>query len=130
MNAVTRNSDSEAHFREVQVLVLEDEMLKDGVQKDHMYAFIMSNAPLFRFFATHLPEELKNIWDNANTDEASRIELESQYEELRRQMQLVFAQHFDAETQTALTEAAECGDITTAERILEAHFQLIGRTEE
>ncbi len=130
MNAVTRSPEGEDHFRNVQVQVLKGKMQKESIPADRMYAFIVSNAPLFRFFATHLPDELTNLWDTANTDEGSRIKLEEQYEHLRQQMQRVFEQYFDADTQTALTEAAENGDIATAERILETHSLMLGRTEE
>ena len=120
----------EQHFKEVQNKVLCDESEKEGVPEEKTYAFIIDNAPLFRFFATHLPDELARIYDTADTSGESRAALEEHYEQLRGVIREVFAQQFDADTQTALTDAAENGDIATAERILEVHFALTKYTEE
>ena len=129
MNAVTRGGGEE-HFREVQNQVIGDEVQREGIPEERLYAFILDNAPLFRFFATHLPEELGPVWDTATTDEMARAKLEDRYSALRTQIKTIFEQRFDADTQSALTDASENGDIATAERILEAHFALLGRTEE
>lgn len=131
MNAVTRMGDAgEQHFKEVQSEVLNDESQKEGVPEEKTYAFIIDNAPLFRFFATHLPDELAHIYDTADMSAESLMALEKHYEQLRREIKEVFAQQFDADTQTALADAAENGNIATAERILEVHFALAKRTEE
>lgn len=131
MNAVTRMGEAgEQHFKEVQHEVLSDASQKEGVPEEKTYAFIIDNAPLFRFFATHLPDELAQIYDTARISAQSRQALEECYEQLREEIRQVFAQQFDADTQTALVDAAENGDIATAERILEVHFALAQRTDE
>lgn len=129
MNAVTRKG-GEGHFLDVQNIVMEDGIRKEGVPDERTYAFIIDNAPLFRFFATRLPDELGVPWDNADTNSEARGTIEIQYEMLRTGIKRIFEQQFDADTQSALTEAAESGNIALAERILEAHALLIGRTEE
>jgi hypothetical protein len=129
MNAVTRTGGEE-HFMEVQNQVIGDELQKENITEENTYAFILDNAPIFRFFATHLPDELGGLWDAASTDERARIMLGEEYKNLRGALKNVFEQQFDADTQTALTDAAESGDIATAERILEAHIALAGRSEE
>lgn len=131
MNAVTR-SGGEEHFMEVQREVMGDQIEKEGVAEENVYAFILSNAPLFRFFATHFPDddELGRSWDAADVDKIPRDKLGEQYAILRDKIKEIFEQQFDADTQTALTEAVENGDIGTAERILEAHLALAGRKEE
>ncbi len=129
MNAVTRMGGEE-HYMDVQSQVIQNEIEREGIPEERLYAFIIDNAPLFRFFATHLPEELGELWDNADTDENARAKLEERYKALRTQVKEIFEQRFDADTQSALTDAAEGGDIATAERILEAHLALAGRTEE
>lgn len=131
MNAITKTGEGgEQHFKDVQNEVMSDEIKKEGVPEDKIYAFIIDNAPLFRFFVTHLPDELAQLYGAADTDEKSRTELEERYENLRAQVKQIFEQRFDADTQTALTDAVENGDITTAERILEANLNAAGRTEE
>ncbi len=129
MNAVTRTGGEE-HYMDVQNQVLSGVITKEGVPEERLYAFIMDNGPLFRFFATHLPDELSEHWDVANTDEVSRAKLDAQYKDLRARVKQIFEQRLDADTQTALSDAAENGDIATAERILEAHIALMGRIEE
>jgi hypothetical protein len=131
MNAVTRMGEAgEQHFKGVQNEVLSDELKKEGVPEEKTYSFIIDHAPLFRFFATHLPDEMVQTYDTANKNEESRKALEEGYEQLCGEIKRVFAQHFDADTQTALADAAENGDIAVAERILEVHFTLAKRTEE
>ena len=129
MNAVTRGGGEE-HFRDVQNQVMLDEVAREGIPEERLYAFILDNAPLFRYFATHLPEELGPAWDTATTDEDARAKLEERYSALRSQIKTIFEQRFDADTQSALTDASENGDVATAERILEAHLALAGRSEE
>jgi oligoendopeptidase F len=115
------------HFMELQASVFDDEIHKEGVTD--VMGFITEHAPLFRFFATHLPDDLKESWDKADTNTHETQKLESQYERFYTEVRESLSE-MDPDVRTALTEAAEEGDIDTASRILEAHLSRTTRTEE
>ncbi len=130
MNAVTRETGGEEHFMEIQQHVIEDEALREHIPDSQLLSFVLGHAPFFRYFATHLPDELASLWSAADTDEEARRKIEEQYDALRTELNRIFEQQFDQETQTALTDAAESGDYETFAKILEIHLARGMRTEE
>lgn|GEM_PF-6429975 len=114
---IPENSESpEEHFLTIQAVVFKDIMKKEGVSD--VRNFITLNAHLFRFFATHLPDDLKESWEDAELDEESQKRLEAQYEAFHSRVD-AFIANLDPEIQQNLTDAVTRGNVNETSVILE-----------
>ena len=110
----------EEHFLHVQSDVLDHTFQNESAGADPI-RFIIEHAPLFRHFATHLPKDLEKSWGNAKKSGEAQKKIEERYGEFAREIENSI-EVMDPDARTALTEAAERGDILGASRILEAHL--------
>ena len=91
-------------------------MSKEGVSD--VRSFIIDNAHLFRYFATHLPDDLMDSWEHAKDNNEARDKLEAQYEIFQEQVTQYIAQ-LDPEIQQGLADAINDSDVDTTSYILE-----------
>lgn len=111
------------------ILTAQQRVFEDEIKEEHIenvFAFIVNNAPLFRYFAEHLPKNLYKVWDAASgelADEAAIKELEDHYEIFRNEIMSAL-ESLDQDAVTALNEYAEKGDVDGASKILETYFSL------
>ena len=113
------------NFYDVQNLVLEDRIKEQGVTD--VMKFIIENAPLFRFFAEHLPEDLRVAWNSAETDTDARAKLEEHYGAFHSRITdyiETFIATLDPDTFTALNDAVEEEDVDKVSAILDRCIQL------
>jgi hypothetical protein len=112
-------------FAEVQNRVFSDQIEEKNVTD--VMAFIIENAPLFRFFAEHLPDDLRAAWENIQSTDESRKLLETHYgafhDQIHDYIETVLTQ-VDPETYTALTLAVEEQNIDQVSSILEKCIEL------
>ena len=127
MDNAIESRGGQDHFMQVQASVFNGEIRKEGVT--NVMGFIVEHAPLFRYFATHLPDDLRESWEKAGTSIAEVSKLEAQYERFYAEIQASLAQ-MDPDVRTALSDAAEQGDVDLATKILDAHLARSFRTEE
>ncbi len=127
MHNAIESGGSQEHYMDLQSTVFGHEIQKEGVTD--VMSFITEHAPLFRYFATHLPDDLKESWNKAGTSKKDVERLEAQYERFNAEIQASLEQ-LDPDVRTALTEAAETGDVDMATKILDAHLARSFRTEE
>ena len=125
------NNEHPDQTLEIQASVFNDEVEKE--QHEHgavnIVAFIVENAPLFRYFAEHLPDTLRESWEKALEDKQSMKAIETEYETFRRNVEEVLS-NMDPETMTELVDAAERGDVDEASRIIETYLHTRERTAE
>ena len=127
MNAITENGEEE--FLERQAPLLEDMVEQNKIPNGRIISYIMEQAPFLRLFVANLPDDLKECWERAEKDEEARAEVEKRYEEFRNSIGTLIAGRFDPETETALMDAIETGNVKTANSILEAHITLSEETK-
>lgn len=113
------HEDPNKHFLEVQNGVFTDLIKRDGVHNKRK--FFAQNAYLFRHFAEHLPDDLKNSWDAANQDGASRLKLEEQYGLFYAKVNAYMGTQ-EPEVTQELIDAINDGDIELASYIFESTF--------
>lgn len=118
-------------FMEMQSTVFGDEVTSSEEKNGpiNIMTFIVENAPLFRYFAEHLPKELSEDWRNALKDKHSLEKIETEYANFRSAVEKTLGD-MDPELFTEFTSATERGDVDEASRILETHFLQQDREEE
>lgn len=120
MNAPQERGQDE--FVDRQNIIIEGKMIKEGVQSQDLMAFILGNAPLFRFFAEHLPDELASDWANADHDPAARHRLEAAYDDFHARISPFIEEYvaqLDPDAMTELTEAIDDGRIDFVSNLIE-----------
>lgn len=111
------------------ILDAQQRVFEKEIEKKHIediFAFIINNGALFRYFAERLPKNLYKVWDEASSEVVNKRaveELGDHYEVFRREILSAF-ESIDPESVTAFTEAVEKGDVDGASKILEAYFAL------
>lgn len=112
-------------FTEVQNRVFSDQIEEKNITD--VMAFIIENAPLFRFFAEHLPDDLRTAWEGAQNNDESRKLLETHYgafqDQIHNYIETVLT-HVDPDTYSALTLAVEEQDVDQVSAILEKCIEL------
>lgn len=121
--------EREEHFLRAQHAVF-GEML-DGAHASPRkeLEFIISNAPLFRYFGEHLPGELGRMWLAVPESDVARAYITKHYERFAREI-FRLIETMDPDAQTALTEAVEAGDGDKVSRILETNAAIVDRRDE
>lgn len=115
-------------FLGAQSNVLDREREEKKIKMEHMMSFIISNAPLFRYFAEHLPKDLYKVWDAAakdketNNNQAAIEELSQHYDSFREGIMSTL-EFLDPETVSALSDAVDNADVEGASTILKAYFE-------
>ena len=127
MHNAIESGGGQEHYMQVQSSVFEDEIENEGVTD--VVSFITLHAPLFRYFATHLPDDLKESWDKASINKNEARKLEAQYRRFHTDVRESLSQ-LDPEALTALTIVAKEGDVDMASRILNEYLARKGRIEE
>lgn len=116
-------------FTEVQNRVFSDQIEEKNITD--VIAYIIENAPLFRFFAEHLPDHLRTAWEGVDNDNDSRKLLETHYgafqDQIHNYIETVLRQ-LDPETYTALTIAVDEQNIDQVSVILEKCIELYNST--
>lgn len=116
-SSMSDNMESpDVHFLRVQRSVFKHMMMKEGISD--VRKFIIDNAHLFRYFATHLPDNLMDSWEHAEQNEDAHEKLEAQYEIFQKQV-LEHIENLDPEIQQGLAEAINDSDVDTTAYILE-----------
>ncbi len=118
-------------FLEMQSTVFGDEVTNNERKNGptNTMTFIVENAPLFRYFAEHLPNELSEDWKKALGDKHSLERIEAEYAKFRDAVEKTLGD-MDPELFDEFIAATERADVDEASRILETHFQQQNRTEE
>jgi len=128
MNAPQERGQQE--FTEVQNRIFSNQIEEKNITD--VMAFIIENAPLFRFFAEHLPDHLRAAWENAQENDESRKLLETHYgafqAEIHNYIETVLTQ-LDPETYTALTHAVDEQNVDQVSVILEKCSDLYNSTQ-
>ena len=109
---------------ETQTRVFQHEQQEKNIE--NIFSFIIANGALFRYFSQHLPKELTKVWDAASTEEeniSAVKELGSHYETFREEIRATL-EALDPEVMTALSDAAENGEVDTAYKILQTYFEM------
>ncbi len=131
MNAPQERGNQE--FMNVQNLVFENQIMKEGITSDQLVEFILSNAPFFRFFAEHLPDYLRKVWINAQNDAASQAQLVEAYDEFYVHIGTfvkTYISELDPEAMTELSNAVDNGNTTIVSNLIEQWVAMQKRTEE
>lgn len=109
-------------FMEIQSTVFGDAVSSEQKEGSiDVVSFIVENAPLFRYFAEHLPEELDADWGNALKDEHSLEKIEAAYAIFRTKVEEILST-MDPELYNELIAAIERGGVDEASLIFETHF--------
>lgn len=127
MNPHELGADENQFFLEIQNQVFADDV--EQHKETSVISFITENAPLFRYFSTHLPKDLEHSWKDALRDPRALKEVESRYEQFRSDIENTLSD-MDPETMTELMNATDRGDVDEASRILENYFAIKESAEE